>query len=60
MGVSDAVFRDNLISRRSTEGYLFTLFGGLINWRSIKQMLVIKLSTEAKLMALLYVGTELI
>jgi len=31
MGVSDAVFRDNLISRYSTEGYLFTLFRGVIN-----------------------------
>jgi len=26
----------NLVSRKSIEGYLFTLFRGLINWRSIK------------------------
>jgi len=60
MGVSDVAFRDDLISRRSIEGYLFTLFRGLINWRSTKQTLVIKLSTKAELMALLYIGMELI
>jgi len=31
MGASDAAFRDDLISRHSTEGYLFTLFGEVIN-----------------------------
>jgi len=51
-------FGDDLISRRSMEGYLFTLFGGVINWRSTKQ--TIKLSTEAELIALFYAGTELI
>ena len=55
---SDAAFRDNLISRRSTEGYLFTLFGGAINWHSTKQTSVTKSSIEAKLTALLYTGTE--
>ena len=46
MGASDIVFRDNLISRHSMEGYLFTLFGEIIiNWHSIKQILVIKLNT---------------
>ena len=60
MGASDAAFRDNLLSRRSIEGYWFTLFGGAINWRSTKQTLVIKLSTEAELTALSYAGTELI
>ena len=54
------MFRDNLKSRRSTEGYLFTLFGGVINWRSTKQTLVIKSSTEVELTALSYAGTKLI
>ena len=54
------MFRDDLKSRRSMEGYLFTLFGGAINQRSTKQMLVIKSSTKAELMALSYAGTELI
>jgi len=57
-GASDAAFRDDLISRRSTEGYLFTLFGGAIDWRSTKQTSVTKLSTEAELMALSHAGTE--
>ena len=54
------MFRDDLISRYSTEGYLFTLFRGVINWRSIKQILIMKLSTEAEFIALLHAGTELI
>ena len=28
---SDTSFKDNLVSRKSIEGYLFTLFKGLIN-----------------------------
>ena len=60
MGVSDAVFRDNLISRYSIEGYLFTQFGGVINWRFIKQILVIKLNIEVEFTALSYAGMELI
>jgi len=30
-GASDTTFKDDLISRHSTKGYLFTLFGGVIN-----------------------------
>ena len=57
---SDALFGDDLVSRKSTKGYLFTLFGGLINWRSTKQKSVIKLSTEVELLALLHIATKLI
>jgi hypothetical protein len=57
-GASDAAFGDDSISRRSTEGYLFTLFGGAIDWRSTKQTLVTKSSTEAELTALSHAGTE--
>jgi len=60
MGASNVIFKDDLISRRSMEGYLFTLFGGVINWRSIKQILVIKLNTKVEFTALLYAGMELI
>jgi hypothetical protein len=48
------------MSRKSTEGYLFTLFEGLIDWRSTKQKSVTKLSTEAELLALSHAATELI
>ena len=55
---SNAVFRDNLVSRKSTEGYLFTLYGGPIDWQSTKQKLVTKLSMEAELLTLLHAATE--
>jgi len=31
MGASDIIFKNNLISRYNTKGYLFTLFRGVIN-----------------------------
>ena len=55
---SDAAFGDDLVSRKSTEGYLFTLFGGPIDWRSTKQKSVTKSSTEAELLALSHAATE--
>ena len=58
--VSDVTFNDNLVSKKSTEGYLFTLYGKPINWQSIKQKLVTKSSIEAKLLALLHIVTKLI
>ena len=58
--MSDVAFSDNLISKKSTEGYLFTLFRGLIDWRLIKQKSVTKLSMEVELLALLHAATELI
>jgi Reverse transcriptase (RNA-dependent DNA polymerase) len=48
---SDAAFADN-IDRKSTEGYLFKLFGGSIDWRSTKQKTVTTSTTEAELLAL--------
>jgi len=55
---SNAAFENNSVSRKSTEGYLFTLYGGPIDWQSTKQKSVTKLSTEAKLLALLHAATE--
>jgi hypothetical protein len=55
---SDASFGDDSVSRKSTEGYLFTLFGGPIDWRSTKQKSVTKSSTEAELLALSHAATE--
>ena len=57
---SNTIFSDNPVTRKSTEGYLFTLFGGPIDWRSTKQRLVTKLSTEAELLALSHAATKLI
>jgi len=33
---SDTEFSNNLVSRKSTKGYLFTLYRGLIDWQSTK------------------------
>jgi hypothetical protein len=48
---SDAAFADN-VDRKSTEGYLFKLFGGPIDWRACKQKTVTTSTTEAELLAL--------
>ena len=55
---SDAAFSDNSTTRKSTEGSLFKLFGGPIDWKSTKQKTVIKSSTEAELLALSHACTE--
>ena len=51
-------FSDNLVTKKSIEGYLFTLFRGPVDWRSIKQKLVIKLSIEVEFLVLSYAATE--
>ena len=56
----DTLFANNTEIRRSSEGLVFYLFGGAIDQRAIKQTIVTKLSTEAELYSLSYVGTELI
>ena len=55
---SNAAFGDNSVSRKSTEGYLFTLYKRPIDWQSTKQKSVTKLSMEAELLALLHAATE--
>ena len=58
--VSNVAFSNDLVTKKSIKGYLFTLFKGLIDWQLIEQRLVIKLSIKAELLALLYAATELI
>jgi len=55
---SDAAFSDNPINRKSTEGFIFSLFGGAINWHSTKQKTVTTLSTKAELKTLLHTVTK--
>ena len=57
---TDASFADDLQDRRSTQGYLFTLFGGPIAWKSGKQSTVTTSSTEAELLALSTAAKEAI
>ncbi|KAF1318426.1 Integrase catalytic core protein, partial [Globisporangium splendens] len=51
-GYSDADWAGDIETRRSTSGYVFTLNGGCISWRSKKQRTVALSSTEAEYMAL--------
>jgi hypothetical protein len=55
---SDAAFADDTPTRRSSEGYLFQLFGGPIDWRSTKQKTVTTSSTEAELLSLSHAAKE--
>jgi hypothetical protein len=48
---SDAAFADN-IDRKSSDGYLFMLYGGPVDWKAAKQATVTTSSTEAELLAL--------
>jgi hypothetical protein len=57
---TDASFADDLQDRKSTQGYLFTLFGGPIAWKSGKQPTVTTSSTEAELLALSTAAKEAI
>ena len=49
---SDASYADDVTTRRSTEGYVFFLFGGPVDWRCTKQKTVTTSTTEAELLAL--------
>lgn len=55
---SDASFADNTLDRKSSQGYVIKLFGGLITWRASKQDTVTTSTTEAELLALSQVAKE--
>ena len=55
---TDASFADDPRDRKSSQGYLMTLFGGPIAWRSGKQDTITTSSTEAELLALTAVAKE--
>jgi hypothetical protein len=57
---SDASFADDITTRRSTQGYLMTLFNGPICWQSTKQKTVTTSTTEAELLSLSYTARETI
>ena len=57
---SDASFADNKITRKSSQGYIFYLFGGPIDWKATLQRCVTKSTTEAELVAASSASTELI
>ena len=51
-GYSDASYADDLYTRRSTGGYVFSFKGGCISWRSSLQKTVALSTAEAEYMAL--------
>ena len=51
-GFSDSDFAGNVDNRRSQSGYIFTLYGSVISWRSSLQSVVALSTTEAEFMAL--------
>jgi hypothetical protein len=56
---SDASFADDLDTRKSSEGFTFFLFNGLIDSRVSKQKTVTTSSTEAELLALSAAAREM-
>lgn len=57
-GYCDSDFSGELDHMRSTGGYVFTLGGGTISWRSSLQRVVALSTTEAEYMALAEAGKE--
>ena len=51
LGYADADWGGDLESRQSTTGYIFTLFGGPVAWRSKRQQTVALSTMEAEYMA---------
>jgi hypothetical protein len=55
---SDASFADDEPTRRSSQGYMFSLFGGPIIWKAGRQATVTTSTTEAELLALEHTAKE--
>ena len=49
---SDVSYGDDLNTRRSTQGYAFTLFNTIVDWKATRQRTVTTSTTEAELLAL--------
>ena len=59
-GATDASYADHRATRKSSQGYIFFLFGGPIDWKATLQRCVTKSTTEAELIAASSAATELI
>ena len=51
IGYTDSDFQSDRESRKSTSGYVFTLRGGAISWRSVKQYSIADSTIEAEYIA---------
>ncbi|KAL1953269.1 hypothetical protein VTO42DRAFT_3331 [Malbranchea cinnamomea] len=56
---SDTAYADDLTTRRSSEGYLFSLFGGSVDWKAACQSTFMTSTIEAELLALSHAAKEL-
>eukprot|EP00253_Pinus_taeda_P012892 PITA_12892 len=56
----DANWAGDLDQRRSTIGYVFSLFGGVISWMSKKQFIVALSNTETKYMETTHASKEVV
>ena len=59
-GFVDAHWAGDLDQRRSTSGYVFNLFGGVVSWMSKKKSVVALSTTEAEYMAATHASKEAI
>jgi len=57
---TNASYADHRNTRKSSQGYIFFVFGGPIDWKATLQRCVTKSTTEAELIAASSAGTELI
>ncbi|KAG6999951.1 Copia protein [Fusarium oxysporum f. sp. conglutinans] len=57
---SDAAFADDPLTRKSSQGSILSLFGGLVSWKSGKQDTVTTSSTEAELLAFTHIAKQAI
>jgi hypothetical protein len=55
---SDASFADDEETRKSSQGYIILLFGGLMVWKALKQSTVLTSITEAEMVALAVITRE--
>ena len=59
-GFVDADWAGDLDQRRSTSGYVFSLFGGSISWMNTKQAVVALSTTEVEYMAATHASKEVV
>jgi len=55
---TDASFADNIETRRSSQGFIISLFGGLVVWKAARQDTVTTSTTEAELLGLSLTAKE--
>ena len=51
IGYTDSDFQSDIESRKSTSGYVFTLGGRAVSWRSVKQSGTVDSTMEAEYIA---------